>query len=418
MSVEPFLSICVPSRNRQIYFQETIRALRASLRTDIQLVLADNSDDPTVMNDFMEDVVKDPRVVYLPSTGQALSMVDNWERTAAAATGQFMVFIGDDDYVDPDVAGFLKRVLEYNPDVEAFGWRLVGFTWPFEGRKKMSAMVPFDSSVVKVPQSDLYKRMFGWYDCRHVPTSGFSVYHSAVSRRLMERIKHLYGGKFFEHPIVDYDNAFKVITLGNHFAATARPFGIMGSCPASNSFAVGKLEDFRKKMIQFTEEVGRDFDADNEFRAFPFHSSLGTTATIAVAQQWFKDKYHLTYENWGEGYARACAYDCENYPDRASFEAARDAYHKAFSLWEEGRYLKFFNPVYNEAVHDKDASVSSGCTDGGIFIDQDIPSAQTPADFFDIVRGMVTPVDMIELDPNGLKFAWETENKVERMLRA
>ena len=418
MSVEPFLSICVPSRNRQIYFQETIRALRASLRTDIQLVLADNSDDPSIMNDFMEDVVKDPRVVYLPSTGQALSMVDNWERTAEAATGQYMVFIGDDDYVDPEVAAFLQRVLEHNPDVDAFSWRLIGYTWPYEGRGKIAALVPFDDSVVKVPQSDLYKRMFGWYDCRHVPTSGFSIYHSAVSRRLMQRIKLLYGGRFFEHPVVDYDNAFKVIMLGTHFVATARPFGVMGSCPASNSFAVGKLEDFRKKMIQFTEEVGRDFDADTEFREFPFHSSLGTTATIGVAQQWFKQKYHLTYENWGEGFAKACTFDCHSYPDLASFEAARDAYHKAFSLWEGGKYLKFFNPTFDQNKLNAASTVASGCTDDGIYIDHDVPSAQTPADMFALVRAMVTAVDLMDIDPTGLKFPWEVESRTDRMRRA
>lgn len=418
MSVTPFLSICVPSRNRQIYFQQTIDSLRGSLRTDIQLVFADNSDDPSIMNAFMEEVVADPRVVYLPSTDRTLSMVDNWERTMAAATGDFVVFIGDDDYVDPEVAGYLKRLLAVNPGIDGFGWRLVGFTWPYPGRPKLSAMVPFENISVKVQQTDLFKRMFGWYDARHVPTSGFSVYHSAISRRLMERIRHLYGGRFFEHPIVDYDNGFKVICLGNSFAATARPFGIMGSCPLSNSFAVGKREDNLKKMAQFADEVGREFDQDEEFRKFPFRITMGTTGAIGVAQHWFKTKYNITYENWGEGFAKACAVDCALYADRESFDAASEAYRAAFALWENGRYLKFFTPEFNENLSKTHGSVSSGFTDGGVFIDQDIGAAETPLDIYRIISGMVIPVDQMEVDPSGLKYAWETDSAVAKMMRA
>nr|WP_316652170.1 glycosyltransferase family A protein [uncultured Gellertiella sp.] len=416
MSVRPMLSICVPSRNRQLYFQQTIDALRRSLRTDIQFVFADNSDDPEIMNSFMKDVVADPRVVYLPSTGTTLSMVDNWERVAAAATGDFWTFIGDDDYVDPDLAAFLGRVLETTPELDALAWRIIGYTWPYPERPKMAALVPFDHTTVKIPQSDLYKRMFGWYDCRHVPTSGFSIYHSAISRKLMEKIRKQYGGRYFEHPIVDYDNAFKVICLGSTFAATARPFGIMGSCPLSNSFGVGKLKDFRKKMVLFAEEVGHDFDTDSEFRKFPFRNALGTTATIGIAQQWFKTTYNLIYENWGEGFARACANDCMAYSDRESFDLAVEGYGKAFSLWEGGRYRQFFNPVFNEAVTDESRTVSCGFSDGGVYLDQNIAGVKTPAELFDIVRGMVIPLDLMELEPAGLKFPWETEDRVKKML--
>ena len=73
MFAQPKLTICVPSRNRQRYFQETIRSLLMNLRTDVEYVFADNSDDASIMNDFMEDVLADPRVKYLPSGDRVLS---------------------------------------------------------------------------------------------------------------------------------------------------------------------------------------------------------------------------------------------------------------------------------------------------------------------------------------------------------
>ena len=74
----PLLSICVPSRNRQNYFKKTIEALVASMIDDVEFVFADNSDDPTIMDGFVADILrKDRRVVYLPSEKTVLSMVDN-----------------------------------------------------------------------------------------------------------------------------------------------------------------------------------------------------------------------------------------------------------------------------------------------------------------------------------------------------
>ena len=68
MAEKTRLSICVPSRNRQYYFQKTIEGLLRSKRDDIEFVFVDNSDDPSVMNDYMRAHAGDPRIVYLPST--------------------------------------------------------------------------------------------------------------------------------------------------------------------------------------------------------------------------------------------------------------------------------------------------------------------------------------------------------------
>ncbi len=108
MTATPTLTICVPSRNRQYTFKETIRSLVMSPRLDVQFVFADNSDDPSIMNDFMKDVTGDPRVTYLPTDDRIHPMSGNWERCVEASIGDFICVIGDDDYVDPDVAQLLK----------------------------------------------------------------------------------------------------------------------------------------------------------------------------------------------------------------------------------------------------------------------------------------------------------------------
>ena len=85
----PKLSICVPSRNRQDCFRQTISDLTANPRTDVEFVFADHSDDPDVMNGFMR-ASNDPRIVYLPSHTLPLSMAHNWQRTLSPASGAWV----------------------------------------------------------------------------------------------------------------------------------------------------------------------------------------------------------------------------------------------------------------------------------------------------------------------------------------
>ncbi|MBN9029111.1 MAG: hypothetical protein BGO05_27800 [Rhizobiales bacterium 63-7] len=401
----PLLSICVPSRNRQKYFKKTIEALVASMIDDVEFVFADNSDDPTIMDGFVADILrKDRRVVYLPSEKTVLSMVDNWERAVEATTGDWVVVIGDDDYVDPSLATFLQSITKVEPDLEALGWMTMHYRWPHEGGEKSYVYVTLEDHVVKVSKADCFRRMFDWHEATHVPTSGFSIYHSAISRVLLERIRKTYSGRYFEHPVVDYDNAFKVICSGRNFAVSVRPFSIMGSCPDSNSFSLGKIELYKKRIREFIGEAGRDFENDTDVRDFPFKSILGTPATIIQAQNWFKKKYKLKHEGWEKNFVQACMHDVSQYHDLEAFTLACEGYRTALRTWKNGRYLKDFTPTFAHEG-EKKAIFVTGFTSHGVHIDTKI--AETPGKLFALVEDMITAAEHIQIDPTGLKFPWE-----------
>lgn len=421
MTNTPTLSICVPSRNRQYYFQKTIEGLLRNTRQDIEFVFADNSDDPSIMNDFMVEIVKDPRVIYLPSTGTPLSMMDNWERSIVATTGEWVNFIGDDDFVDPDVAGLILRVVAVNPEIEAFSWGSVGYAWPCEGELTSTVTINFDNSVMKLPNSEPMKRMFGWFDARAVPTSGFSIYHAAIRRQLLERIYAKYGQCYFQHAVVDYDMAMKVICEAQGFAFCRRQFSVMGACPESNSFSIGRLEDTKKKAQIFMDEFGKNFEDDPSLRDFPFSSFLGVTATIGVTQRWFCEKYGVHYPGWEVGYAKACALNTEAYRDKEAFDIINAGYETAFRNWKGGKFLKHYKPVW---TGDIELKTVTGAKNEEIFIRGDIAGVKTPSELWDVVLGMVTPVEDIVIPETGLLMPWQqkvvsvnpVELDVERMM--
>ncbi|WEZ84534.1 glycosyltransferase [Rhizobium sp. 32-5/1] len=157
MLAQPTLSICVPSRNRQRYFQETIRSLLVNLRTDVEFVFADNSDDPAPMRDFMVDVIGDPRVKFIPPGDRVYSMVDNWERCVEAATGEFVCIIGDDDFMDADVIDLINSTKAERGSVDVFVWSRFTYNWPGNRRNKCNVCIPLNTGVHEIKREWLYE---------------------------------------------------------------------------------------------------------------------------------------------------------------------------------------------------------------------------------------------------------------------
>jgi hypothetical protein len=396
MPQQPTLTICVPSRNRQVWFQETIRQLTRSERADIELVFVDNSDDPSIMNSFVESYLTDPRVKYVPSGDEIRPMVDNWEVAFDATSGRWVVFIGDDDHVDPDVAGLILRIEEKMPDVEALDWARLHFTWPYPGKPPLSNPVPLLSEIHEVPKKQLMERAFRWDHAREVLGCGFGIYHGAVKRDLMERIRRLSKtNRWFEHPIVDYDNIFKVIMHGKRFAHIRRPLSVMGVCPASNTASTTSLEDAKKKQAAFHREHKTSMDDMEANRDFPFRSAQGVTACIAQTHHWFAKEYGYDFSGFEANYARSCAIQCAAYPTREEYDVVTASYAKSFKHWKGGRYLKHFKPEHKAGIR---KHAFGGMLNGGLFYNDEHGTVPTPADFYKLAEGLLMPIDDLIVD--------------------
>lgn len=393
MFAQPKLTICVPSRNRQRYFQETIRSLLMNLRTDIECVFADNSDDPSIMNSFMEDVVADPRVKYLPSGDRVFSMVDNWERCLEVATGEFICVIGDDDYVDPDVVDLIEKIQADVPAVEAIAWSRLTYDWPDFRPHKCAVAVPMGTHYIQVPRDVIYRDFFHWSHAGAMPNCLFSVYHGAVSRKVMEKIRTKFNGRYFEHPVVDFENTCKLLVTATKFVHVERPFSIMGVCAASNSGRVHTASLMAEMHAQFMSEIGRNIDNDAYMKEFPFPVFLGNTAAIGMCQQWFKYTYgYKAPTGWQENFARACGLSCSSNGGKDNFDLVVAGYRAAVEAWDGGAYLPAFQPRYGTRAD----VLYFGMVDKTLYLDEDIAGVRTPGELFQIVKQIIVPLEQIE----------------------
>ena len=370
----PKLSICVPSRNRQIYFQQTILSLIASCRPDVEFIFVDNSDDASIMVQFMAQLAGDPRIKFLPAASPFLSMVDHWERAVAASSGDWVMVIGDGDYADPDIAAILLKIELFIPDAEAFSWAASDFAWPQEGEPQASnSVVHLEPHFIDMPRDWLFARTFLWVDTTDVPVHGFSICHSALSRPLLERNRARFGGRYFQHPAVDFESSFKAVLMGTRFIYWERPLSIQGTCPKDT------------------------IDDEKSVKGVPFNSDMGLPARALVTQQRIKSEFGLELDGWQENFVKACQTYCESMPSLDRFDVIVDQYRKAFGAWENGRYAALFNPVYSGLA--ENFGSSSGLKGKRLFINNRLSGAQTPKDAYDLMTAILSPLDETLIDP-------------------
>ncbi|WP_246697316.1 hypothetical protein [Rhizobium sp. G21] len=164
--------------------------------------------------------------------------------------------------------------------------------------------LPVKATFHDMPAWFVRRRAFGWADASATIVSGFSIYHAALSRRLLNRIRKRFGDVWFGHPIVDYDAALKTAAEGEAFVYCTRPFSTFGACPEANSAALYDLTKLREAHDRFDRETGRETDRDPWLSDFPFPTTLGLPAAVGQVQMWLTYAHGVAMEPGWEANSR------------------------------------------------------------------------------------------------------------------
>ena len=381
----PKLSICVPSRNRQDCFRQTIIDLTANPRSDIEFVFADNSDDPNVMDDFMRGL-DDPRIVYLRSRETVLSIADNWERTVSAATGAWICVIGDDDYVETDLPDYIDGIEARDQTVEAIGWNRAPFQWIAARSDTKSIPFSLANCIQRHTYDQLAGRLFGWHGATYMPQCPYGIYHGAIPRRTLDRILAKFSGRFFEHHTVDYDFSHKLVSSSENFVFINRPMSILGVSPSSCSAAVGDAKRLRRIIEAHENEAGRRVEGKKDDADIPFGPDSGVAGNIIAAQMLFKRKYSFEFPGWEQNFACAAVRECQLWTDPVSYQQQCARMRSAFEKWEGGKYLALFNPQFTAPATGKPYW---GLRGDQLHISQEVADADTPHAFYQVLKAIL-----------------------------
>lgn len=267
------ISIIIPTRERAFYLAASIRTALDIDDPDIEVIVADNAS-----TDNTGDVVRaaaDPRLIYLPSD-RRVSMRENFNRALCASSGEYVLFIGDDDAVLTGQFRHLRSLLETRkPD--GVSWFKATYGWPIEGFGKKTGGIRFYREDIFGPPVayDPHDDMDALMRCQLGqlnPTP--AIYHGCVSRAFLDRIAPA-PGIYFDSMIPDVNFQFRCIYLGGNFLHTRHPFSINGYGPASTGGAHAA-----PKPGSPGARIGSAFVAEN--KADPFEDIIDHALTVQM----------------------------------------------------------------------------------------------------------------------------------------
>ncbi|WP_439862828.1 glycosyltransferase family 2 protein [Pseudomonas antarctica] len=191
------LSVIIPTHNRAKYAVQSIRSI-LELSDEIQVVVCDSSPIDDIAPQF-SDAYPESRLKFVRS-GEGISVVDNFNLGLRSADGNYLAFIGDDDFVSAEIVKVAAWAKSKNVDSLKFNFPALYYWDDFKHATRGDSyfgtlhLAPFNGSVVP---HDLKGSMN--YALDNFGGGVFNMpraYAGMISSDLARRIESKYGGLF------------------------------------------------------------------------------------------------------------------------------------------------------------------------------------------------------------------------------
>jgi glycosyltransferase involved in cell wall biosynthesis len=285
------LSIIIPTRNNQKYLLETVYQVLNNTTENIQVVVQDNSDVDSLKK---TPLLNQCRVKYNFEC-QRLSIVNNFSKGIAIADGEYVMAIGDDDGVLPDINKSLNFMKENNIDALVPSISLEYF-WP----RSVEIKGKSDGVMRLLKQKETCKKVDGKKEVIKLLKQGgldyhtlrlAKLYHGIVKKDVLEEISKMKGG-YIGGLVPDIYTAVAISLVAKSIYFLSKPLTIAGVSPssgssqASNGLHVGSYEEA-------PQLIGRDVEYSWSSKVPKFYSVETIWGDSALAAIKDLDYTHL-----------------------------------------------------------------------------------------------------------------------------
>lgn len=297
----PRISLVVPTRDRAFTLAQTLRTCVAQDYPELEIVVHDNASGP----DTAETVARfdDPRLRYFRSDTR-LSMRANWEAALARTTGDYIVYIGDDDLV---TLGGISRLagLIAETGAEAIKWTSVNYIWPNRSTTEGGYLILKHSKLfwdyTVYGGRAILDAMFEGRLRMSMRT--FHVYHGCISRRIIEDVKAS-TKQYFCYQIPDVYTAFANVFVTDRILFVRHPITSFGHSASSN--AMSFYQDATKAVeaggetpyAKFVSEIDADREAPWPYNPFIKAMSYHGLVSLHIANEMFATGRTINVEAW------------------------------------------------------------------------------------------------------------------------
>lgn len=196
----PKYSLIIPCYNGLPYIKTCITSILSQKYTDYELILSeDHSSDGTA--EYLDSLkeVNNVKILHCP---QRMSMAEHWEWAQSFATGEWQLFIGQDDGIQGyffELADRLTAICD-KKKLEVIMSERAYFFWPGCEETYGNVMLNYHSEdyykildTRKEMRRALYDTALSYMDLPSMYTT------SLFKKTLIDEIKQKQNGKFFQH---------------------------------------------------------------------------------------------------------------------------------------------------------------------------------------------------------------------------
>jgi len=244
------LSIILPTRGRLETLKFTLSSLLKLDNPNIEIVICDNaSEDGT---DLYINNIQDPRIKYTKSD-KKLTMPQNFERGLEIAKGDYILTLGDDDFIiqnNLDLA--LNSIIKSDSDIIYWNrWYFYWSSYPDSnnaGNFGISIGRQYFSIDTKLLLTLTY---YGFVNFQYLP----SIYNSIIKKSFLFKYKAHLRGRFFPDYVVAVDVYSSLIfsSLDPSTLYLESPVSVSGISHRSNGMS---LYTDQKEYRKFLNELG------------------------------------------------------------------------------------------------------------------------------------------------------------------
>ena len=191
------LSIIIPTKNRYECLIPVILAISKYVYgNDIEVIVQDNSDNNakglTFFNQF-----NDSRIKYFYSS-ESLSIQDNTIHAINNSTGKYLIFIGDDDLVFPDIYTIVQYLCKNNIECLVYNaayywWNSVDFKKEDHFHRKNALWIPLNPSIHMIKRDTEHELQIMLESGSGMFSRLPKFYHGIVTRNILDKIKEATG---------------------------------------------------------------------------------------------------------------------------------------------------------------------------------------------------------------------------------
>lgn len=248
----PKYSLVVPTLDRAHLLEGTLDSLSKLNHDSYEIIISNN-----YSSDNTEAVAKrwtetDPRFRYV-QTSKRLAMADHWDFDLRFITGDYFLYVGDDDSFDRNILKALDQYIA-GDGVEGVYWRQALYyhkSWFEENRAENLYIRPFTGRKWVIQSKDAIQQMFDLDLPKTFPIGTSFCFKTSIVRSILEEC-----GIFFVRPFPDYTSAMMYLPSISKYLYVDLAMSVIGKSADSNAAATMNGPKERVKQV-FVELDGR-----------------------------------------------------------------------------------------------------------------------------------------------------------------